>query len=63
MKKYFALDISSGELRLVFVGEFEECFEAIEFVDSKPNETIWVLSEDDFKILVNDFNNKEIRKC
>ena len=57
MNKYFALDTQSGDLRLRFIGKFDFIGEAIEKADRRSNNVIWVLAEEDFQLLVKDFEN------
>jgi hypothetical protein len=62
MKKYFALDTKSGDLRLRFIGEFESIGEAIEKADKNSSFVMWVLAEEDFQLLVKDYNQAKAGK-
>jgi hypothetical protein len=55
VKKYFALDTTTGDLRLRYVGKFDFIGEAIEASDKKFKNSIWILAKDDFQMLVKDF--------
>jgi hypothetical protein len=57
MKKYFALATGTGDLRLSFIGKFDGIGEAIYYADSRFSNLIWVLAEEDFQLLVKDYES------
>jgi len=59
--RYFTLEVRPDGLRLEFIGNFEDITDAIETHDSKRNESIWVLGEDDVRLLMEDAENLNIK--
>jgi hypothetical protein len=56
LNKYYGLDTSSGDMRLVYLGKFNGIGEAVDKADKLNREIVWVLEDKDVKLILDDYN-------